>query len=327
MPENDRDNIENLDDLYEWLREVIFGRKLSNLLGQLQEIIDGLEEASELREKLEDLQDRIRQNEPTSLLVARCLAEILGLFADELPAHLGDWIKAYLDAFKDAIDAILGVMWGRYKRYRETGSSHEEALELINPINDEEISLWLQMRWWLSQQPEPEPEPELEPEEENEPTPEPEPANTPSSGPATPGPAPITPPPRPTQPTESAEARRIRECCSIHGHEGPTIDVSGLRVEFDQNGYVVVNGEAIASHPCGIRKFEETTYLISGNRHLEVNSRNTEGTSNRARSYSYEFRYEIVRGTAYVMFEAVSMCGSTLRMFVSPYGTGSTRPF
>jgi hypothetical protein len=127
-----------------------------------QEILDALEQLLDQVENLDELQDlweriqRMREGvppggQPDPGEFARLLADILRAIPDNAP--IPDKLKKLLDKIIDAIEAIvqsnvnltLETLWERYKRLREAGFSHEEAIEQISldPI----VRAWLLLRW------------------------------------------------------------------------------------------------------------------------------------------------------------------------------------
>ena len=120
---------------------------MKELIKRLKKLLDTIEMASDLRERLEKLLEALERREPTDIVIARLLADMLELGADRLPGPIGDFIKAYAEAFRDAIDAILGTVWKRYCEVRRSVDDHKEANDMCTW--DPETCEWLRFRWLL----------------------------------------------------------------------------------------------------------------------------------------------------------------------------------
>lgn len=122
---------------------------MKELIKRLRKILDTVEMADDIRERLERLLEALEGGEPTDIVIARLLADLLELGADRLPGPVGDFVKAYAEAFRNAIDAILAVLWKRYREARRAGLDHQEANDLVT--FDAKICEWLRFRWLLEQ--------------------------------------------------------------------------------------------------------------------------------------------------------------------------------
>ncbi len=122
---------------------------MKELIKRLRKILDTVQMADDLRKRLERLLEALEGGEPTDIVIARLLADLLELGADRLPGPVGDFVKAYAEAFRNAIDAILAVLWKRYREARRAGLDHQEANDLVT--FDAKICEWLRFRWLLEQ--------------------------------------------------------------------------------------------------------------------------------------------------------------------------------
>lgn len=122
---------------------------MKELIKRLRKILDTVQMADDLRKRLERLLEALEGGEPTDIVIARLLADLLELGADRLPGPVGDFVKAYAEAFRNAIDAILAVLWKRYREARRAGLDHQEANDLVT--FDAKVCEWLRFRWLLEQ--------------------------------------------------------------------------------------------------------------------------------------------------------------------------------
>jgi hypothetical protein len=219
---------------------------LAELIKRLRELLDTLDLAKDLRDKLEELLRALEAGEPTATVIARLLADLLELGADRLPAPIAEFIKAYAEAFRNAIDEILRVLWERYKRLREQGFDHQEANDTVTL--DAQTCAWLRFRWaleqWERNQPPQEPPEPMGPGEEPPPPP---PGTPPPSG----------PPPEPVWAAEDDECcRKLRPAERI-----PSVNLINGCFYFDRgNWFVDIDLEI--THRCGLKGEPHTRIYI-----------------------------------------------------------------
>lgn len=209
---------------------------LQELIERLRKILDTIELEEDLRKKLEELLRALEAGEPTAIVIARLLADILEYGADRLPGPIADFVKAYAEAFRNAIDEILGVLWRRYKAARESGMTHEEANEMVTW--DAQVCAWLRLKWLLEHLPPPSP-----PEEVPQPM-------APGTG-TVPTPAPAPAPP--TEPPVTAWAPEDHDCCKnlTPAERIPSVTViAGYFYRDGGSWYVDVDIEV--THRCGL---------------------------------------------------------------------------
>jgi hypothetical protein len=220
-------------------------KKLRKLIEKLQELEEYKEKYDELKKKLQDLLDeltKLKQGEPLSLAIAVLLAELLEYGADYLPPIISDWVKAYIEAFRAAIDNLIGILKARYFKLREDGFSPDEASNLVT--SDPEVDAWLKVLWDL---------------EHMKPSP---PSVTGTPGTSSPG-APPTPP-LPPSPPPVPWATAHDSCC-----KGLTIDqlrpkitlVSGKVFKDGASWYVAA--EISVAQKCGISVWDYGLFVIT----------------------------------------------------------------
>ncbi len=208
---------------------------LAEIIRRLRELLDTLELAKDLREKLEELLRALEAGEPTAIVIARLLADLLELGGDRLPPPIAELVKAYAEAFRNAIDEILRMLWGRYRRLREQGFDHQEANDAVTL--DAQTCAWLRFRWALEQW------------ERNPPPQEPvEPAGPGGAAPPDVAPAPGGPAPEPLWAAQDDECcRKLRPAEII-----PSVNLVSGYFYFERgNWYVDIDLEV--THRCGLK--------------------------------------------------------------------------
>jgi hypothetical protein len=229
-------------------------KKLKRLIEKLQELEEYKEKYDELKKKLQDLLvelTKLKEGEPLSLAIAVLLAELLEYGADYLPPIISDWVKAYIEAFRTAIDNLIGILKARYFKLREDGFPPDEASNLVT--SDPEVDAWLKVLWDL---------------EHMKPSP---PTVTGTPGAGAPGVTPPTPSSTPSPPPVPW-AKQYENCC-----KGLTIDqlrpkitlVSG-RV-FRDGGSWYVAAEISVTQKCGIGEWDYALFVVtSGGRAFQL---------------------------------------------------------
>lgn len=226
---------------------------LKELIEKLKEIKDTFDAGSEIADKIQEVIDRLEANEPTSLIIARILADIIEKLGENL-GPLADWITAYAEAFRDAIDSIMGTLYGRYKRMRDTGFTHEEAIALIT--SDREVAEWLRFRYALENMPRPKPDElddrpvELEHDDLEEPG---------GSVPPSPSPDPLW---------DAAH----HDCCKdlAPADLRPVFNLIGKRI-YMRGGSRYVDFEFEITHKCGLRGAPRVRFHVAaGSRWIPV---------------------------------------------------------
>lgn len=280
---------------------------LTELIKRLKDIKDGYEAGSEIADKIQDVIDRLEANEPTSTIVARLLADLIEKLGGEL-GPLGSWIAAYAQAFRDAIDSILGTVYGRYKRMRDTGFTHEEATGLSSW--DPEVPDWLRFKYEYENMPEPEEaeepgESEIEEYDDLE----------------TPG-EPTTPPPAPPTPPEPLWPEVHHDCCKDLSEQDlkPVFNLIGKRI-YRSRGSRYMDFTFEVTHRCGLRGNPRTRFLTKvGSRWVKLarpNLRNspydlkvTEAVGGKGKRYAVTRMQVMMGGDAGVMVDvrAISNC-------------------
>jgi hypothetical protein len=176
--------------------------------------------------KLQDLLDeltKLKEGEPLSLAIAVLLAELLEYGADYLPPIIYDWVKAYIEAFRTAIDNLIGILKARYFKLREDGFPPDEASNLVT--SDPEVDAWLKVLWDL---------------EHMKPSP---PSVTGTPGVSTPGATPPTPS-SPPSPPPVPWAKQYENCCKgLTIRSAPTEDHPGIRPGVQGRGLLVCHRE------------------------------------------------------------------------------------
>jgi hypothetical protein len=142
-------------DVVEIISRLTGSKDKSELIEKLKKLIEKLQEAEEYREKYEELKKKlqqlldeltqIQQGKPLSLAIAVLLAELLEYGSDYLPPIISDWVKAYVEAFRTAIDNLIGILKGRYFKLRQDGFPPDEASALVT--SDPEVDAWLKVLW------------------------------------------------------------------------------------------------------------------------------------------------------------------------------------
>lgn len=99
---------------------------MKELIKRLRKILDTVQMADDLRKRLERLLEALEGGEPTDIVIARLLADLLELGADRLPGPVGDFVKAYAEAFRNAIDAKV-CEWLRFRWLLEQFDESREA--------------------------------------------------------------------------------------------------------------------------------------------------------------------------------------------------------
>lgn len=220
----------------------------TELIELLRKILRGVDLAEDLKKKIQDLIDALEKNEPTSIVVARLLADLIELATGPLPGPISDFIKAYVEAFKNAIDQIIGLLWDRYRRDREQGLDHQEANDLVTP--DAEICAWLNFRWAYEHMPPPPPPPGV--------TPPPLPPKWPGASGTPPG------PPQPLWDSQDDN------CCSRQNPpQEPTVTWIGSY--FKDGGSWYIKGKLRVTHPCGLKYGPDTAiYIGTGSQDIKL---------------------------------------------------------
>lgn len=215
----------------------------AELIQLLRRILRNVELARDLREKLEEIIASLERNEPTAITIARLLADLIELATEPLPGPIADFIKAYAEAFKTAIDNIIGILWDRYRRLRENGLTHQEANDSVSA--DAAICEWLRFRWDYTHMP-------IAP-------PPPVPAQ----------PKPSTPPPpdwpggpgKPAGAPELLWAPEDNNCCSaLVPPQKPKVSASGSYFKEGSSWYITADVKV--THPCGLKYGPDTDVYI-----------------------------------------------------------------
>jgi len=220
--------------------------RLKKLIEKLQELEEYKEKYDELKKKLQDLLDeltKLKQGEPLSLAIAVLLAELLEYGADYLPPIISDWVKAYVEAFRTAIDNLIGILKARYFKLREDGFPPDEASSLVT--SDPEVDAWLKVLWDL---------------EHMRPSP---PTVAGAPGASSPGVSPPTPP-SPPSPPPVPWAAAYDSCC-----KGLTIDqlrpkitlVSGT--VFKDGGSWYVAAKITVTQRCGVSVWDYDLFVVT----------------------------------------------------------------
>jgi hypothetical protein len=206
---------------------------LAEFIQRLRELLDTLDLAKDLREKLEELLRALEAGEPTATVIARLLADLLELGADRLPGPVADFIKAYAEAFRNAIDALLRLLWDRYRRLREQGFDHQDANDAVTL--DAQICAWLRFRWALEQW-------------ERQQQQQPEPVEPVGPGGEPPAPAPGGAPPEPLWDAADDECcRKLRPAELI-----PSVTLVHGSFYFERGNWFV-DMDLEVTHRCGLR--------------------------------------------------------------------------
>lgn len=195
------------------------------LIELLRKILKARELAEDLKKKLQELVDALERNEPTAIIIARLLADLIELGTDPLPGPISDFIKAYAEAFKNAINQILGILWWKYRKMRENGLTHQEANALVS--SDPQICEWLHFGWAYEHM-------KVEP---------PPAGGTPPPKPMLPVPPTSGPPPVPWEAADD-------NCCR-NNNVPPTVTVKSATV-YKDSGSWYLDATIEVTHPCRI---------------------------------------------------------------------------
>lgn len=202
----------------------------AELIKLLRRILRNVELAKDLKEKLEDIIGSLERNEPTDITIARLLADLIELATEPLPGPIADFIKAYAEAFKTAIDNIIGILWGKYRRLRENGLDHQTAN--AETTWDAAICEWLRFRWDYTHMPiAPLPPPDW-----------PGGSGTPST-------------------PEPLWAPEDNNCCSaLVPRQKPNVSHTGSYFKEGSSWYITADVKV--THPCGLKYGPDTDVYI-----------------------------------------------------------------
>lgn len=234
---------------------------LAELIDALRKILDTVELADDLRERLKRLLRALEAGEPTDIVVARLLADLLELGADKLPGPIAEFVKAYAEAFRTAIDEILGTLGRKYRRAREAGLTHEEA-NAITTV-DPKICEFLRLRWLLDG---------IEPAETPPPAPPAPPQPGADTGPKTPGD--LAPPPAPP-----LWAPEDDDCCGklTPAERIPSVTLVAGRIYRD-GGSWYFDADVEVTHKCGLKSRPSVRiYVQVGGKDVALDSHTLRG--------------------------------------------------